>query len=249
MRGTIGCGNGAGLDRHAAACAFPAAGNRAFPPARRPNHDPETFHAPLSQPYLWRPRARRCRPVRASFRMGPSGARSRRPAVHRPARPLRPDPVRRRPQLAGLQRGRAGALGMGDPHRRHGEGAHAGNRQPQPADGRRGSLHRRAGGAVGGGRAADAGLRRPRLSGGDAAQVPLPRPQARQAPPQHHEAGGDHFVAAPAHDGVRLLRVPDADPDRILARKARATSWCPRGSIPASSTPCRRRRSSSSSSS
>ena len=30
----------------------------------------------------------------------------------------------------------------------------------------------------------------------------------------------------------RLLRVPDADPDRVVARRARATSWCRRGSIP-----------------
>ena len=44
-----------------------------------------------------------------------------------------------------------------------------------------------------------------------------------------------------------LHRIPDADPDRILARRARATSWCRRGCIPASSMRCRRRRSSSSS--
>ena len=44
-----------------------------------------------------------------------------------------------------------------------------------------------------------------------------------------------------------LHRVPDPDPDRLVARKARATSWCPRACIRASSTRCRRRRSSSSS--
>ena len=56
-----------------------------------------------------------------------------------------------------------------------------------------------------------------------------------------------HRLDPPPHDRAGLHRVPDADPDRLLARKARATSWCRRGCIPASSTPCRRRRSSSSS--
>ena len=50
-----------------------------------------------------------------------------------------------------------------------------------------------------------------------------------------------------ADDRHRLHRVPDADPDGLAAPRARATSWCRRGCIPASSTPCRRRRSSSSS--
>ena len=44
-----------------------------------------------------------------------------------------------------------------------------------------------------------------------------------------------------------LPRVPDADPDVELARRARATTSCRAASIPASSTRCRRRRSSSSS--
>ena len=53
----------------------------------------------------------------------------------------------------------------------------------------------------------------------------------------------------PAHEGAGLLRIPDPDPDRVVARRARATISCRRASIRASSTRCRRRRSSSSSSS
>ena len=39
-----------------------------------------------------------------------------------------------------------------------------------------------------GGRAADAGVRRPGISGGNPPQVPLPRPAARAAAQEHHEA-------------------------------------------------------------
>ena len=39
---------------------------------------------------------------------------------------------------------------------------------------------------------------------------------------QHHEAAGDHLFAAPSHADAGLLRIPDADPHRILAgRRAR----------------------------
>ena len=44
-----------------------------------------------------------------------------------------------------------------------------------------------------------------------------------------------------------LLRIPDADPDRLFARRRARLSWCRRACIPANSTRCRRRRSSSSS--
>ena len=43
-------------------------------------------------------------------------------------------------------------------------------------------------GAGAGRRTADAGVRRPGISRGDAAQIPLPRPAPRAAAPQHHEA-------------------------------------------------------------
>ena len=47
---------------------------------------------------------------------------------------------------------------------------------------------RGARGAVGGGRAAAAGVRRAGLSGRDPAEVPLPRPAARDPAPQHRAA-------------------------------------------------------------
>ncbi len=50
-----------------------------------------------------------------------------------------------------------------------------------------------------------------------------------------------------AHEGAGLLRIPDADPDRVLAGRRARLSWCRRACIRASSTRCRRRRSSSSS--
>ena len=46
-----------------------------------------------------------------------------------------------------------------------------------------------------------------------------------------------------------FLRIPDADPDCVVARRVRAIFWFRRGFIRASSTLCRRPRSSSSSSS
>ena len=55
-----------------------------------------------------------------------------------------------------------------------------------------------------------------------------------------------HSIRQP-DDRPGLPGVPDADPDRLVARKARATSWCRRACTRASSTRCRRRRSSSSS--
>ena len=98
----------------------------------------------------------------------------------------------------------------------------AGDGEPEPADRRGRGLRQRDRGAVRGGRAAAAGLRRPGIPGGDAAQIPLPRPPPRQAAPEHHEARRDHLLDPPADDGGRLLRVPDADPDGLLAgRRAR----------------------------
>ncbi len=52
---------------------------------------------------------------------------------------------------------------------------------------------------------------------------------------------------SPAHDRAGLHRVPDPDPDRVLARGRARLSRAEPASIPASSTRCRRRRSSSSS--
>ena len=39
---------------------------------------------------------------------------------------------------------------------------------------------------------------------------------------QHHDARADHRLDPPAHEGAGLLRIPDADPDRVVAgRRAR----------------------------
>ena len=119
-----------------------------------------------------------------------------RPAVHRPARPLRPDPGGGRPGFAGLRDRRKAALGMGRQGRRPGAGAPRRHREPGPADRRRRGLRHRDRGAGPGGRAAAAGVRRPGLSRGHPAQVPLPRPAPRAAAPQHHAARRHHHLAA-----------------------------------------------------
>ena len=48
--------------------------------------------------------------------------------------------------------------------------------------------------------------------------LPLPRSAARAHAPQHHAALQRHRQHPPAHGGAGLHRVPDADPDRELAR-------------------------------
>ncbi len=65
-------------------------------------------------------------------------------------------------------------------------------------------------------------VRRAGISRGDQAQVPVPRPASRASPPQHHDARRGHRLDSPPHEGAGLLRVPDPDPDRVLAgRRAR----------------------------
>ncbi len=54
-------------------------------------------------------------------------------------------------------------------------------------------------------------------------------------------------VDPPPDDRAGLHRVPDADPDRVVARRARATIWCRAACIRANSTRFRRRRRCSSS--
>ena len=71
-------------------------------------------------------------------------------------------------------------------------------------------------------RTADAGVRRSGVSGGNPPQISLPRPAPRAAARQHHQARADHRLDPPPHEGAGLLRVPDADPDRVVAgRRAR----------------------------
>ena len=125
------------------------------------------------------------------LRLGPPRPRPWRPAVHRPARPLRHDPDGCRPGFARLSRSpravRAEWVIRVDGTVRP-RPAGTGNADLPTGAGR--GLRDRHRGAVRGRRTAAAGLRRPRLSRGDAAQVPLPRPAPRQAPPEHHEAVG-----------------------------------------------------------
>ena len=124
-----------------------------------------------------------------------------------------------------------GPLGMGRAPRRprpHPSGRH---RERRAADRRGRDVHRRARGAGRGRRAAPAGLRRPRISRGDAAALSLPRPAPGEAPRQHHEARRDRRLASPPHAGGRVLRVPDADPDGVEPRgRARLPRPVPRPS-------------------
>ena len=178
--------------------------------------------APLSLPYLRSVTKRRRRQGRAPVRLGASRARPRRAPVHRPARPLRHHPGGGRSGQPGVQGGRDGALGVGDPRRRQGArpagDRRQADRQPGSADRRDRGGRQRDRGAVGGQGAADPGVRRARLPGGPAAAVPLPRSAARDAAPQHHAEERDHRLDPPAHAGGRLLRVPDADPDGVQPR-------------------------------
>ena len=161
-----------------------AAPDRSFPWAvpRRQKHFPQLLlpasafagtpdlsHARLSHPYLRRASQRGCRQDRPPLGLGASPARSRRAAVHRSPRPLRPDPGRGRPAFAGLQAGREAEAGMGGAHRRRGGRPHARDGQSQPADRRGRGQDQEPRSAVGSEGAAAAGVRRAGLSGGDAA--------------------------------------------------------------------------------
>ena len=139
--------------------------------------------------------------------------------VHRPARPLRHHPMRRRSGFAGLRAGRKAALRMGGADRRRGAQASRRDREPRDGDRPGRGLRARDRGARAGRRAAAAGVRRPALSRGHAAQVPLPRPPAREAARQHRAARQNCRFAAPAHEDPGIHRVPDADPDRLEPRR------------------------------
>src|SRR3546814_11191589 len=84
---------------------------------------------------------------------------------------------------------------------------------------------------VGGGRTADAGGGRAGISRGYPPQIPLSGPAARAAAPQYRASLQRHRIAAAADDRQGLHRVPDADPDRLLARRrARLSGAQPRAS-------------------
>ncbi len=147
----------------------------------------------------------------------PSHPRSWRRAVHRSARPLRPGAGGRGPRQPGFQDGRDAALGVGGADRRQGAPAPGRNREPGPADRRGRSLHPRHRDSGPRRRTADAGVRRPGISRGNKAQIPVPRPAPRAPPPKHHDARRHHRLAQAADEGAGLFRVPDADPDRVVA--------------------------------
>ena len=159
----------------------------------------------------------------AAVGLGAPQARSRPAAVHRPARPLRHHPDRVPARARVLRRGRGRPAGeRADGHRPRGR-AQRRDGQPRARD-RRGRAGRRCPrGRVAGRDAAAAGQRRARLSRGDAAALPLPRPAPRDRCTRNillRSRG--HLEHPPAHGGAGLRRVPDADPDRELAR------GCPR---------------------
>ena len=213
-----------------------------------PTLNPQGRHASLPLPHLRRAPRERHRPDGPPVRLVPSHPRPWRRAVHRPARPLRHDPMRRRSGFAGLQGGREAALGMGGADRR--QGAPRAPPAPRirtcrPARSRSTSARSRCWARRPNCRCRCSASRNIRRTCGCKYRfLDLRREKLHQNIMTRGAIVDSH---AHAHEGAGLLRVPDADPDRLVARKARATSWCPRAFIPASSTRCRRRRSSTSS--
>ena len=161
---------------------------------------------------------------RAAVRLVPSHPRPRRRAVHRSARPLRPDagawPTRIQP---GVQGRRDAARRMGGADRRQGAPAPGRHREPRTADRRGRGLHH----------ARSRCWARP-------AELPMPVFGDQEYPEEirlkyrfldlrrerlHHnimKRGADHRLDPPPHEGAGLLRIPDADPDRVVAgRRAR----------------------------
>ena len=156
----------------------------------------------------------------AAVGLVPPHPRPWRPPVHRPARPLRPDAMRRRSRFAGVQ----GWSRRCAPNGWCGSTARCASARPaprtricRPARSRCSSSEVEVLGPAR--RTAAAGVRRAGLSRGDPAQVPLPRSAPREAAPEHHAARRSDRFAPPAHDRAGLLRIPDADPDRVLARR------------------------------
>ncbi len=194
--------------------------------------------------------AKRHRPDGAAVRLVPSHARPRRPAVHRPARPLRPDPGGGRSGFAGLQ----GWPRSCAPNGWCGSTARCAGARPAPR------IPDLPTGAV------EVYINEIEVLG-PAAELPMPVFGDQEYPEEirlkyrfldlrrerlHRniiKRGADHRLDPPAHEGAGLLRVPDADPDRVVARRRARLPGAVAASIRASSTRCRRRRSSSSSSS
>ncbi len=139
------------------------------------------------------------------FRLGTPQARPRQPAVRRPARPLRHHPVRRStprsPAFAAATPVRAGK-------RRHRHRASGAARAPETVNpslptGEIEVADRDVRRRIAGRAAAAAGGGRHRLRRGDPAALPLSRPPARAAAPQHRAALADHRLAPPPDDRRR----------------------------------------------
>ncbi len=167
--------------------------------------------------------AARCAPLkrqpdRPPVRLGAQQARPWRAALHRPARPLRPDPDRLPLRQRRLRGGRPGAAGKRHHRHRPGRAARGGHGEREAADRRDRAARLRHHGAVGRRRAADAGRRRRALPRRDPPQIPLHRPAPREDAAQHEAARGRHRLHPPPHDRQRLHRVPDPDPDRLQPR-------------------------------
>ena len=165
----------------------------------------------------------RHRPDRPSVRLVPPHPRPWRRAVHRPARPLRPDAVRGRPGFAGLQGRREAALGMGGADRR--QGAPPSRRAPRIRNCRP---------------ARSRSIVSEIEVLGPAGELPMPVFGDQEYPEDirlkyrfldlrrerlHQniiKRGADHRFDPQADEGAGLLRIPDPDPDRVVAgRRAR----------------------------
>ena len=147
---------------------FPAFPAPLFPlvraPLAEPNRKGGQFYASLPHAHLRRRRASLGRRGRPAARLVPPHPRPRWPAVHRPARPLRPDPVRGRSGFARLPPGGDAALGIRDPRRRRRPQAPRGHRESRDANRHGRGLCPRDRGARARRRSADAGVRRPAVS-------------------------------------------------------------------------------------
>ena len=185
----------------------------------RPRRENPDENAPLSQPYLRRIASKRHRQRGAPFRLVSSHPRPWRRPVHRSARSLRAHPGGGRSRQPGVQGRRDAARGVGGARRRQGARAAGRHRECRAADRCGRSLHPRDRGAGTRRRIAHAGVRRPGISRGNKAEVPVPRPASRALAPKYHEARRHHRLAQTADEGTGLLRIPDADFDCVVARR------------------------------
>ena len=179
-----------------------------------------TRYASLPLPHLRRAARERHRQGGAPVRLGASRARPRRRAVHRPARPLRADPGGRRPGQPGLQAGGEAARRMGGADRR--QGARAVRAAPKMPNCRPAQVEVYINEVEVLGPADE--LPMPvfgdqEYPGGDpAASTASSICGATGCTPTSCKRGADHRFDPPPHEGGRLLRIPDADPDRVVAR-------------------------------